>query len=96
VFPSYPFVRHSDGHKIAEFIAEVPLHREINVEYDLRDDSDKWFVRLVPAVAWESILQPLEELRNQPRLEERYGISRDAAQLLEWIEGLQEKEYQGK
>lgn len=72
---------------------ETPVHREIHVEYDLRDDNDVWFVRLVPAVAWEPTLQALEELRNQPRLEERYGISRDAARLLEWIEGLRDKDY---
>ena len=41
-------------------------------------------------------LQGLRDLRDQPTLEVRYGISRDAAKLLEWIEGLRDKDYLGK
>ena len=42
---------------------------------------------------WESTLQALQDLRNQPCLEERYGISKEAAKLLGWIEGLRDKDY---
>jgi hypothetical protein len=36
------------------------------------------------------------DLRDQPTLEARYGISRDAAKVLAWIEGLREKDYLAK
>jgi hypothetical protein len=78
------------------FISEISVHQEIQIEYDLSSDSDVWFVRAIPAKTWELTLQALEDLRDQPRLEVRYRISRDAARLLEWIEGLHRKDYLGK
>jgi hypothetical protein len=96
VFPSFPFGRHSDGDKIAEFISEIPVNREIEIGYDFRNESDAWFAQLAPAKTWEVTLQALKDLRDQPSLETRYGISRDAARLLAWIEGLREKDYLGK
>lgn len=96
VFPSFPFGRHSDGDKIAKFVSEIRVHPEIRIGYDFRSENDVWFVRLAPAKTWESTIWALQELRNQPSLEVRYGISKDAAKLLEWIEGLCEKDYLGK
>jgi hypothetical protein len=95
-FPSFPFGRNSDGDKIAKFVSEIRVHPEIKIVYDFRSESDVWFARLVPAKSWEVTLQGLRELRAQPTLEVRYGISRDAAKLLEWIEGLRDKDYLGK
>jgi hypothetical protein len=37
-----------------------------------------------------------ESCAIEPTLELRYGISEDAAKLLEWIEGLREKDFLGK
>jgi hypothetical protein len=96
VFPSYPFGRHSDGQDIARFISEIPVHQEIQIGYDFRTDTDVWFVRAAPAKTWELTIQALQDLRDQPRLEIRYGISNDAARLLEWIEALRDKDYLGK
>jgi hypothetical protein len=96
VFPSFPFGRHSDGDKIAKFLSEIRVHPEIRIGYDFRSESDVWFARLAPAKDWEVTLQALQDLRDQPTLEVRYEISRDAAKLLEWIEGLREKDYLGK
>jgi hypothetical protein len=96
VFPSFPFGRHSDGDEIAKFLSEIQMHPEIKIGYDFRRETDVWFARLVPSKSWESTVQALRELRDQPTLEVRYGISRDAAKLLEWIEGLRDKDYLGK
>jgi hypothetical protein len=96
VFPSFPFGRHSEGDKIAKFVSEIRVHPEIKISYDFRSETDVWFARLVPAKSWESTVQALRDLRDQPTLEVRYGISRDAAKLLEWIEGLRDKDYLGK
>jgi hypothetical protein len=96
VFPSFPFGRHSDGNKIAKFVSELRVHPEIKIGYDFRSETDVWFARLVPVKSWESTVQALRELRDQPTLEVRYGISGDAAKLLEWIEGLREEDYLGK
>jgi hypothetical protein len=52
-----------------------------------------WFARIAPAKTWEITQQALADLRDQPTLEVRYGISPDAAKLLEWIEGLRDKDY---
>jgi hypothetical protein len=46
VFPSFPFGRHSDGDKIVKFISEIPVHREVQIGYDFRHDTDAWFVRV--------------------------------------------------
>jgi hypothetical protein len=69
------------------------VHPEIKIGYDFRSETDVWFARLVPANSWEATLQGLPD---QPTLEVRYGISRDAAKLLEWIEDLRDKDYPGK
>jgi hypothetical protein len=63
---------------------------------EVRPSADIWFARLVPAKNWESTVQALRDLRDQLTLEVRYGISGDAAKLLEWIEGLRDKDYLGK
>jgi hypothetical protein len=96
VFPCYPFGRRSDGVAIAGFISEVPAHPEIQIAYDFSDDADVWFVRLRPTKSWEATLQTLRDLRDQPGLETRHGISQDAARLLEWIQGLRDKDYLAK
>jgi hypothetical protein len=96
VFPSYPFGRHSDGQLIARFISEIPVHQEIQIGYNFSTDSDVWFVHAGPAQTWELTIHALEDLHNQPRLEVRYGISHDAAKLLEWIEGLRSEDCLGK
>jgi hypothetical protein len=96
VFPSFPFGRHSDGDKIAKFLSEIRMHPGIKIGYDFRSETDVWFAQLAPAKSWEVTLQGLRDLRDQPTLEIRYGISRDAAKLLEWIEGLHDKDYLGK
>jgi hypothetical protein len=96
VFPSFPFGRHSDGDEVVEFISEIPVHPEIQVGYDFRSETDVWSVRLAPVKTWESMLRALQDLRDQPSLESRYGISTDAARLLRWIEGLHDKDYLGR
>jgi hypothetical protein len=96
VFPSFAFGRHSDGDKIAKFVSEIRVHPEIKIAYDFRSETDVWFAQLAPAKSWDLALQRLRELRDQPTLEARYEISRDAAKLLEWIEGLRDKDYLGK
>jgi hypothetical protein len=96
VFPCFPFGRHSDGEKIAKFLSEIRVSPEIKIGCDFRSEADAWFARLVPAKSWESTVQALRDLRDQPSLEVRYGISRDAAKLLEWIEHLRDKDYLGK
>jgi hypothetical protein len=68
-------------------VSEIRVHPEIKIAYDFRSESDVWFARLAPAKSWEVTLQGLRDLRDQPTLEVRYGISRDAAKLLEWIIG---------
>lgn len=93
MFPCHPFGRHSDGQNIAKFISEIRVHPEIQIGYDFRRDSDVWFARAAPVNTWESTLQALQDLRNQPSLEERYGISQEAAKLLGWSEGLRDKDY---
>jgi hypothetical protein len=77
-------------------VSEIRVHPEIKIGYDFRSETDVWFVQLAPAKSWGSTVQALRDLRDQATLEARYGISRDPAKLLEWIEGLRDKEYLGK
>jgi hypothetical protein len=80
--------------KLADFWEKIAIHPEITLEYDFEEDSDAWFVRLVSKSDWDSAIKALEELAKQPTLQEKYGLSPDAAKLLEWIEALDPKDYQ--
>jgi hypothetical protein len=70
--------------------------RKSKIGYDFRSETEVCFARLAPVKSWEVTVRALRDLRDQPTLEALYGISRDAAKLLEWIEGLRDKDYLGK
>lgn len=96
VFPQLRVERYGPGSKLAEFWTQLPLHSEIALEYNFQDTAGAWFVNLLPKTNWETTISALEELAKQPTLRERFGLSSEAAKLLEWIESLKPEDFEGK
>ena len=96
VFPKLHVERYGPGSKLAEFWTQIPLHHEIALEYDFQDEAGAWFVNLLPKTNWEITIPALEELAKRPTLKERFGLSSEAAKLLEWIESLKPEDFVGK
>jgi hypothetical protein len=96
VFPKLRVERYGPGSELAEFWKQIPLHPEIAVAYDFRDTAGAWFVNLLPKTNWEITIATLEELAKQPTLQERFGLSSEAAKLMEWIESLKPEAFKGK
>lgn len=85
LFPSHNTDITSYGREIAELVSELRLPDTVKLGYDFRG-SYHWMARVVPEIDWETTLPVLKELRDQPTLRDRYGLSEDAGRLLEWIE----------
>ena len=84
--------RCSGSGELAKFFASLRLMSDIKLSYNFRDDAEAWFVFIRPEDDWPKTVAAIEELRSQPSLQERYHLGEDSAKLLEWIEGLTEKE----
>ena len=96
VLPRMSVELYGPGDKLAKFWNEVGLHPELTIGYDFRGEAEAWFLRVSPKSTWEMAIQAIEEFSKQPSLCEKYGLSPDAAKLLEWIESLQAKDLEGK
>ena len=93
LFPSLsPTGYSSGGTDVAKFFGSLRLIPDIKIGYNFGDDCDAWFLFLKPKSNWPAAIKAIEELRKQPSLRDRYNLSGDSAKLLEWIEGLNDKE----
>lgn len=93
VFPNLDLNRFGVCDKLAGFWNKITIHPEIKMEYDFDEDSEAWFVRFVPKCDWDTTVRTLDELSKLPTLQEKYGLSPEAAKLLEWIESLSPKDF---
>ncbi len=84
-FPNAPS-RESD--MLAEFFSAVSLNQELDRGYDFREKAPMWSVTLSPKTDWPTALAAIRHQQDQPGLQERFGLTSDAAKLLEWIEKL--------
>lgn len=96
VFPKFSAGTFQPGNEIAEFWDQVSLHPEIVLEYDFDDDSFAWFLQVRPKKSWDSTLRALDELQKEPTLQEKFGLSPEAAKLFEWIKGLRADQFDGQ
>ena len=80
------------GRLLAEFFGALVFNQSVKRTYDFRDDADCWFFALVPETDWASSIAAIQHEFSQPPLEERLGVSPDAAKIIAWIEALQPEE----
>jgi Ankyrin repeats (3 copies) len=96
IFPHFTPSRYKPGAALVQFWDQVQLADSIRVECDFRGRATSWFLRVHPKENWEACLVQLEELARQPTLSDKYGLSAEAAKLLEWIESIRPEDYEGK
>jgi hypothetical protein len=72
----------------------VPLNAALRRTYDFREQAPVWHFGLLPTTTWAEALKMIEDEATGPTLEQRYGISADAARLLDWLQHLSPKRLQ--
>jgi hypothetical protein len=83
------------GDTMARFFDAVTLNKSVKRFYDFRDRAPCWSVTLLPERAWETSVEAIRQELAQPSLEERFGLSAEAAKLLAWIEKLPSEQMLG-
>lgn len=81
--------------KLVELFTTVSMNTSLKRAYDFRDTAPFWHFSLVPTTNWDEAMKSIEEELDGPALELRYGISADAARLLDWLQHLSAKRLQG-
>lgn len=87
--------RFTSGDNLARFFHALTVHDSLKTSSDLRSCAKCWFVAFSPAGNWPATLKALKEEISQPSVAERYGVSPDAAKLLEWIQALPKDRFTG-
>jgi len=86
--------RSSPSAHLVELFATVPLNASLKRTYDFRDEAPSWHFALLPTTTWAESMKSIEDEAKGPTLEQRYGISADAARLLDWLQHLPVKRLQ--
>lgn len=71
-----------------EFFRKLPLPPEIQHKVKLSGDEKSWTCILSPTRTWGDAVSAIVRWRDRPSLENLYGLSKDAALLLEWVQSL--------
>ena len=87
--------RFTSGDNLVRFFHALTVHDSLKKSYDFRSGAKCWFVAFSPAANWPATLKALEEETSQPGVAERYGVSPDAAKLLEWIQAVPKDRFTG-
>lgn len=71
-----------------DFFMKLPLPPEIQCTVELSGDERAWTCILTPTTTWCDALSAIVRWRDRPSLQSLYGLSKDAALLLEWVQSL--------
>jgi len=71
-----------------EFFTKLPLPPEIQSKAALSGDEKAWTCILSPTRTWSDAVNAIVRWRDRPSLQSLYGLSKDAALLLEWVRSL--------
>ncbi len=93
--PRLEITRFNPGGTLAEFLRALRLPEGLALAFDLREETDVWWCAVVPDTSWPEALKAVEDERAKPTLEQRFGLSYDAARLLEWIESVPQEQFLG-
>jgi hypothetical protein len=95
VFPKLELGRYSSSRPVCELLGSLRLPEGVRIAYDLQDAVPEWWAALLPVPSWPVALQAVKDYLARPTLEQRFGLTGDAARLVEWIETRNPKEMLG-
>jgi hypothetical protein len=95
VFPKLELSRYSSSGPVCALLRSLRLPEGVRIAYDLQDAVPEWWAALAPVPSWPVALQSVKDYLGRPTLEQRFGLSGDAARLVEWIETRNPKEMLG-
>lgn len=87
--------RYASADNLARFFEALTVHDSLKKSYDFRSGAKCWFVAFSPAETWAGTLRAIEEELSRPSIAQQYGLSPDAAKLLEWIQDVPANQYAG-
>jgi hypothetical protein len=88
-FPNAPSRK---SNVLVEFFSAISFNKTLRRGYDFREKVPMWNVTLMPVDNWPTTLAAIREDLARPGLQERFGLTDEAAKLLQWIEMLPEDE----
>jgi hypothetical protein len=86
----FPQARSRKSNVLVEFFSVIPFNESLELAYDFREKVPLWTLVLEPQEDWETALAAIRDELAQPSLQVQFGLSDDAAKLVNWIEGLPE------
>ena len=95
VFPQLTAKRYYASGPICELLRAVRLPGRIQIAFDLEDSAPEWWAAIVSSDSWENEVKSIQEFQQRPTPEQTFGLTSDAARLLEWIESRRAKEMLG-
>jgi hypothetical protein len=84
----FPHVSSRRSNVLVEFFSAISFNKTLRRGYDFREKVPVWTVTLVPVDNWPTTLAAIREDLARPGLQERFGLTDEAAKLLEWVENL--------
>mgnify|MGYP001258160766 CR=1 FL=1 len=95
VLPKTDLGTYGLGGSIAEMLVAARLPSALKLSYDLSRHAFEWWVAIHPSLDWASARKAIAEDLARPSYEQRFGLSYDAARLLEWIDSRKPDEMLG-
>jgi len=87
-FARYDKVKEYVGSPLSELLVGLAIHPAVKLGWDFDWHSPVWHIEAAAAKPWTEVLPEIEAILAAPTLEESFGLSSEAASLLEWTRNL--------
>jgi ankyrin repeat protein len=94
-FPKLSLKRYEASGALCGLLHALRLPEGLRLAYDLQDSASEWWAAVAPATSWPEAIVSVQAFRKRLTPEQHFGLSHDAARLLEWIESRDKKEMLG-
>ena len=94
-FPKLSLKRYEASGALCGLFRAVRLPDGLRLAYDLQDSASEWWAAVAPVTSWREAILSIQEFCKRLTPEQQFGLSHDAARLLEWIESKDKKELLG-
>jgi hypothetical protein len=94
-FPKLSLKRYDASGALCGLLRAMRLPEGLRLAYDLQDSASEWWAAVAPATSWPETIVSVEVFLRRLTPEQQFGLSYDAARLLEWIESRDKKEMLG-
>ena len=94
-FPKLSLKRYDASGALCGLLRTVRLPEGLRLAYDLQDSAPEWWTAVEPTTSWPEAIVSIEAFLKRRTPEQQFGLSYDAARLLEWIESRDKKEMLG-